>query len=133
MTCTEGVSGVTVSMTGLIAPQFADVDGRAAWGHSVTVTLQRRRGDGDPLLSWEDLRGAQLPLDSPPGAGLRTGFTFRGSLTLPYDPTSPPGEFRLLVVERDRTARVVGDYPSDGTAERMVHAETFPISRAVVP
>ena len=81
-------------------------------------------------------RLAMVMLASPyqSGADPRASYTQLGAwLPNHLDMFAVGMALAVIVVERDRTARVVGDYPSDGTAERMVHAETFPISRAVVP
>lgn len=135
VTCTETAAGAVVAVTGPVARFYADVDGNLTAGSSVEVELQRRVESADPLLAWEAVWSAPLPYASArafpaapePGDTLDTGQTFA------WDPTSPEGEYRLLIVERDRSASVAGDIAGGRPQDRIVFAEIVPVSRALTP
>lgn len=93
------------------------------------VIAQRRvRSGGDELLAWEDIfeqSMAQAP-DAPVG-------TLVARRTLPFDPTEPPGEFRLVVLEEDFAhGPQIFQHP-EGTRARVTFAEVVPLPRAVAP
>jgi hypothetical protein len=91
------------------------------------IVAQRRvRTGGDELLAWEDV--FEQPMEAAPDA---PAGTIVARLTLPFDPTNPPGEFRLLVIEEDFAygPGLLG-HP-EGTRSRVTFAEVIPLPRAV--
>ncbi len=128
---TEEAAGVRLTLRGPRSPYYADHDGNVLsnTGQSVEVSLQRRTADGDPLLSWETMASTALA-DDPAVAGDPERLDKRQ--VFPYDPTSPAGEYRLLVVERDHSSSIRGDIAGGAIVDRIIYAETVPLTRAVV-
>ncbi|WP_166356352.1 hypothetical protein [Phytoactinopolyspora limicola] len=138
---TEDTNSVTVSLSGQSydtafqpvnlgtaeAPNWVMQELPGGAPSAARVVAQRRvRTGGDELLAWEDLF-EQAMLNAPdalPGALV-------ARLTLPFDPTDPPGEFRLLVLEEDFAhGPRVFQHP-EGTRGRVTFAEVIPLRRAV--
>ena len=92
------------------------------------VVQQRVRPHGDDVLAWQDVFEQDMAQD-PAAAADRIA----AAVTLPFDPTNPPGEFRVLVLEEDFAfGPQLSDQP-EGTRARVTFAETIPLTRAVAP
>lgn len=90
------------------------------------VAQRRTRAGGDDMLAWEDVfeREMRQAPDAPAGSLV-------ARLALPFDPTEPPGTFRLLVLEEDRAFGPRGLMDGEGVRARVTFAEVVPLSRAV--
>ena len=90
------------------------------------IAQRRTRAGGDDMLAWEDLfeREMRQAPDAPAGSLV-------ARLTLPFDPTEPPGTFRLLILEEDRAFGPRGLMDGEGVRARVTFAEVVPLSRAV--
>jgi hypothetical protein len=93
------------------------------------VVAQRRvHSGGDELLAWEDMF-ERIMVNS----GSAPSGTLVADLTLPFDPTEPPGEFRLMIIEEDFTYGLGGSVHEEGTRARVTFVETVELPRAVAP
>ena len=90
------------------------------------VVQRRQRSGGDELLAWEDEfeQTMNSAPDTPAGE-------LAASTLLPFDPTEPPGEFRVVVIEEDFTfgPRISG--APEEARPRPTFVEIAPLPRAV--
>jgi hypothetical protein len=92
------------------------------------VAQKRVRSGGDELLAWEDMF-ERIMVNS---ASVPSG-TLVAELTLPFDPTDPPGDFRLLVIEEDFSYGLRSSFHEEGPRARVTFVETVELPRAVAP
>ena len=92
------------------------------------IAQKRVRSGGDELIAWEDQfeRTMLTSPAAPPGSLV-------AELTLPFDPTQPPGEFRLLIVEEDFAYGLRSSFHEEGPLGRVTFVETIELPQAVAP